>query len=53
LIEEALKKDKFYTAVQISKFIYIQFGIILSRSVVSRHLADMGYSFNNLKPYPI
>lgn len=43
---------KFYTAVELSKYIEEQHGEVLSRSIISRHLGEMGYSYKNIKSKP-
>jgi transposase len=53
LIKESLRRNKFYTAVELSKFIEQNYGVTLSRSIISRHLGEMGYSYKNIKAKPV
>jgi len=49
LIENSLKENTFYTAVELSKYIFDKYNKVLSRSIISRHLGEMGYSYKNIK----
>lgn len=53
LIERSLRERPFYTAVELSKYIHKRHQRYYSRSIISRHLTEMGYSFNNIKPFPL
>ena len=49
LIELSLKERSFTTSVELSRHIAQRHGKHFSRSIISRHLAALGYSFNNVK----
>lgn len=53
IIEKALASRPFYTAVELAEYIRDTFGKKFSRSIISRHLGEMGYSYKNLKSSPI
>ncbi len=53
IIDKALASRPFYTAVELSEYIYKIHGKRFSRSIISRHLGEMGYSYKNLKSSPI
>lgn len=52
LIERSLEEQTFYTAVELSKYIEEKYNRKLSRSIISRHLGEMGYSYKNIKNAP-
>ena len=49
LIAQALTERSFFTAVELSKYIFNKYGKSLSRSIISRHLGEMGYSYRSNK----
>jgi transposase len=53
IIELALADRAFFTAVELSNYIYARYGRMFSRSIISRHLGEMGYSYKNLKSTPM
>ncbi len=53
IIDTALASRPFYTAVELSEYIYNKHNKRFSRSIISRHLGEMGYSYKNLKSSPI
>lgn len=53
IIDKALASRPFYTAVELSDYILEIHGKKFSRSIISRHLGEMGYSYKNLKSSPI
>lgn len=53
IIDKALATRPFYTAVELSDYILQCHGKKFSRSIISRHLGEMGYSYKNLKSSPI
>lgn len=53
VITKALNDGTFYTAVELASHIKKHYGKTLSRSIISRHLGQMGYSYKNVKPKSI
>lgn len=52
-IEESLKVRPFYSAESLAKYILREFRVSYPRSVIGRHLSEMGYSSNNIKAFPL
>ena len=53
IIEKALNSRPFFTAVELAEYIRENYNRRFSRSIISRHLGEMGYSYKNLKSSPI
>ena len=49
LINMSLQEDKFFTAVELSRYIEKKHNKKLSRSIISRHLGEMGYCYKGTK----
>jgi transposase len=49
---KSLNEGTFYTAVELATHIKNNYGKVLSRSIISRHLGEMGYSYKNIKSKP-
>ena len=47
-IQKSLQEQQFFTASQMTYFIEQKYGITFSRSIISRHLGQMGYSYKNV-----
>ena len=52
IIDQALATKPFYTAVELADYIEAMYNNRYSRSIISRHLGEMGYSYKNLKSSP-
>ncbi len=52
LILKSLGEGTFYTAVELANHIKQAYGRTLSRSIISRHLGEMGYSYKNVRSRP-